>query len=113
MGDYRGYWTPMKKIRVAVAGCGSVSRWSYLPNLARSKFVELAAVADVNPKAVQETADQYRINGRYTDAKAMIRYAEFDLFVNLTSMPFHAPLSIAALDAGKHVWCEKPMATTL
>lgn len=103
----------MRKTRVAVAGCGSVSRWSYLPSLSKSKYVELVAVADVNEKAVNDTAAQYRIPGRYTDARAMIRDERFDLFVNLTSMPFHAPLSIEALNHGKHVWCEKPMATTL
>lgn len=103
----------MTQVRVAVAGCGSVSRWSYLPNLSRAKHVRVVAVADVNEQAARAAAREHRVPRVYTDPRKMIREEPFDLFVNLTSMPFHGPLNLAALRVGKHVWCEKPMATNI
>ena len=101
-----------KVIRVGVAGCGNVSRWSYLPHLSRSRFVELVAVADPDRRAAGEAAKAFRVPHVFTDPRAMLREVPFDLFVNLSPMPQHGSLNLAALLAGRHVWCEKPFASS-
>jgi len=102
-----------RKVRIAVAGCGSVSRGCYLPHLKRHPHVELAAVCDTSVAALKAAGDEAGVRSRFTDAREMIRKADFDLFLNLTAMPAHGPLNLVALRAGKHVYCEKPIATNL
>ncbi len=102
-----------RKVRIAVAGCGSVSRGCYLPHLKRHPHVELVAVCDTSVAALKAAADEAGVRARYTDAREMIRKADFDLFVNVTAMPAHGPLNLLALRAGRHVYCEKPLATSL
>ncbi|HEY3234005.1 MAG TPA: Gfo/Idh/MocA family oxidoreductase [Polyangiaceae bacterium] len=96
-----------------VAGCGNVSRWSYLPHLTRAPYVKIVALCDVAEPAVKEAAAAFGVRQWFTSADEMIRRTEADLFVNLTSMPFHGPLNLKALGAGLHVWSEKPIATTM
>jgi predicted dehydrogenase len=101
-----------KKIRVGVIGCGSVSG-SYLPHLSKSKYVELVSACDRIPERAKDQAAKFRIPHHYPDVAAMLAGAEFDLFVNLTDMQEHERLNFQAIDAGKHVWSEKPMANSL
>lgn len=102
----------MSKVRVAVVGCGSVSR-SYIPHLKQSPYVELVAVCDSLVERAQQHAETHAIEHYFADIDQMLAEVEFDLLVNLTSMPFHAPFNRKALEAGKNVWCEKPIATDL
>lgn len=100
-------------IRVAVAGCGSVSRHCYLPDLKKSRRLEVVAVADAVPEAARQAAATFRVPRWYASVDQMLQKADFDLLVNLTSMQAHAPVSLQALRAGKHVWSEKPLGTSL
>lgn len=102
----------MSKVRVAVVGCGSVSQ-SYVPHLKQSPFVELVAVCDTLVERAQKHAATYAIEHYFQDLDHMLAQVDFDLLVNLTSMPYHAPFNRKALEAGKNVWCEKPIATSL
>jgi predicted dehydrogenase len=101
-----------KKIRVGVIGCGSVSG-SYLPHLSKCKYVELVSACDRIPERAKDQAAKFKIPHHYPDIAAMLAGAEFDLFVNLTDMQEHERLNFHAIDAGKHVWSEKPMANSL
>ena len=98
-----------KKIKVGVIGCGSVSR-HYLPDLKRRPFVELVSVCDIIYDRAKEAAAKYEVPNHYPHVDAMLAGADFDLLVNLTDMQEHYRLSKRALQAGKHVWSEKPMA---
>jgi predicted dehydrogenase len=99
-------------IRVAVAGCGNVSQ-AYLPELTASPYTEVVAVCDAREERAREAAKEFGVSRAYDSIEAMLRGTPFDLLVNLSAMPAHAPLNRAALEAGKHVYCEKPIATTL
>jgi predicted dehydrogenase len=99
-------------IRVAVAGCGNVSR-SYLPDLLACPVTEVVALCDVRPERASAAAEEFGVPRSYDAVELMLRETPFDMLVNLTAMPFHAPLNRLALEAGKHVYCEKPIATTL
>lgn len=100
-----------KRIRVGVIGCGSVSNM-YLPHLSRSPYVELVSACDIIPERAERAAAKYSIPNHYPHVDRLLAGAPFDLLVNLTNMQEHGRLNRQALEAGKHVWSEKPMANT-
>jgi len=101
-----------KRVRVGVIGCGSVSN-AYLPHLSKSAHVELVSACDIIPERAKAQAEKFKIPNQYPHIDKMLAGAEFDLLVNLTDMQEHERLNQQALDAGKHVWSEKPMANSL
>jgi predicted dehydrogenase len=101
-----------KRIRVGVIGCGSVSH-SYLPHLSKCPFVELVSACDIIPERAKKQAEKFKIPNQYPHIDKMLAGAEFDLLVNLTDMQEHERLNRQAIQAGKHVWSEKPMANSL
>ncbi len=103
----------MPSVRVGVIGCGDVSEKSYLPDLAASPYVELVAVCDIAEERARRVAEHHGVPAWYTDTAAMLKGSEFELAINLTPMPLHGPLNRLALEAGRHVLCEKPFALTL
>src|SRR5207244_4676134 len=100
-----------KRMRVAVSGCGSVSH-SYLPHLAKSPHVELVSACDIIPKRATAQAEKFQIPNQYPHIDKLLAGAAFDLLVNLTDMQEHERLNLQAVEAGKHVWSEKPMANS-
>jgi predicted dehydrogenase len=101
-----------KRIRVGVIGCGSVSN-AYLPHLSKSPHVELVSACDIIPERARAQAEKFKIPNHYPHIDKLLGGAAFDLMVNLTDMQEHERLNLQAVDAGKHVWSEKPMANTL
>lgn len=102
---------PQKKLRLAVIGCGSVSG-VYLPHLSQSPYVELVSACDIVYERAQKRAAEFNIPHHYPHIDKQLAGAPFDLLVNLTDMQEHGRLNKMALNAGKHVWSEKPMANT-
>ncbi|MFC5465656.1 Gfo/Idh/MocA family protein [Lederbergia graminis] len=101
----------MSKLKVGVIGCGSISRWRHLPEYAANQQVEIVAVCDIVEERAKEMAEEYNATA-YTDYETMLSEADLDVVSVCTPNYLHAPMSIAALNAGKHVLCEKPMATS-
>jgi predicted dehydrogenase len=101
-----------KKIKVGVIGCGSVAR-VYFPHLKASAHVDLVSACDIIPERAAERAKQFEVPNQYPSVETMLAGAEFDLFVNLTDMQEHERLNKLALEAGKHIWSEKPIANSL
>ena len=103
-------------IGVGVIGCGSVSR-KYIPHLLRLNVprprVDIRLLCDVDPDRKAEVAARYAIDRFSTDPEAVFADPAIDLVLVLTSMPEHGHLARAALEAGKHVLVEKPMAMTV
>ena len=100
-----------KRIRVGIIGCGSVSH-SYLPHLSQAPHVELVSACDIIPERARKQAEKFKIPHHYPHIDAMLAGAAFDLLVVTTDMQEHERLNRAALDAGKHVWSEKPLANS-
>lgn len=100
-----------KKIRVGIIGCGSVST-QYLPHMSKSPHVDLVSTCDIIPERAQQAAQKYSIANHYPSIESMLAGASFDLLVNTTDMQEHGRLNKIALQAGKHVWSEKPLANT-
>lgn len=101
-----------KRIRVGVIGCGSVSH-SYLPHLSKCPYVELVSACDIRPERAKAQAEKYSIPHQYPHINKLLAGAPFDLLVNLTDMQEHERLNRQAIQAGKHVWSEKPLANSL
>lgn len=104
----------MAKVKVGVVGCGDIANRNYLPGIvALKEKAELVAVCDIIPERAQRAKERFGAQEAYTDFDKMLARADIEGVVNLTHMPMHGPLSIAALEAGKHIYVEKPMAVTL
>ncbi|WP_066067049.1 Gfo/Idh/MocA family protein [Neobacillus soli] len=101
----------MKKLRVGVIGCGSIAQHRHLPEYKLNQKVELTAVCDIHEDRVNEIAEKYGV-AAFTSFKALLSSGMVDAVSVCTSNDLHAPVSIAALEAGIHVLCEKPMATS-
>jgi len=104
--------TPQKRLRVAVIGCGSVSN-RYIPQLLSSSMIEVVSLCDLKYERAVNQNKEYKVNAQtYPNIDAMLKGVPFDMMVTLTDMQVHGDLNKKALLAGKHVWSEKPMATT-
>jgi predicted dehydrogenase len=102
----------LAKVRVAVIGCGSVSS-QYLPHLAKCPHVELCATCDIIPSRAKAQAERFQVPNHYPHIDRLLAGTPFDLLVNLTDMQEHEHLNQQAVEAGKHVWSEKPLANSL
>ena len=102
---------PIKKIRIGIIGCGSVSG-VYLPHLSECPYAEVVSTCDIIFERAQNRATEFKIPNSYPHIDQMLAGAPFDLLVNTTDMQEHGRLNRIALNAGKHVWSEKPMANT-
>lgn len=101
----------MQKTKVAVIGVGSISNVHIKGYLASGK-AELYAFCDINEKRLQYMGEKYGVTRLYTDEETMLReLPEIEAVSVCTPNNDHAPCTIMALEAGKHVICEKPMAT--
>ena len=102
--------TPLK---VGLVGTGGISRRHMTAYLEHPDRVQLTAVCDINETRAQEYAKKAGVEAVYTDFDQMLREADIDAVDNCTFHPQHAPLTVAAAEAGKHVIVEKPMATSV
>ena len=102
----------MEKLRVAIVGVGSIAE-AHIGAYRKNPLVELYAFCDINEKRLQEKGEKYQVSRLYTDEKEMLTaLPEIDAVSICTWNNAHAPCTIMALEAGKHVLCEKPMAIT-
>ncbi|GAB4521702.1 MAG: Gfo/Idh/MocA family oxidoreductase [Anaerolineae bacterium] len=102
-----------KKVRVGVVGAGFVTVRGHIPAYKRLDNVSVEAICDINGDRARAVAEQFGIPHVFTDFDEMLNTLEFDLISIGTPNRFHAPQTIAALEKGCHVLCEKPMALTV
>ncbi|MFJ7978039.1 Gfo/Idh/MocA family protein [Peribacillus sp. NPDC096379] len=102
----------MSKLRVGMIGCGAIAVQKHLPALMKlSDKVEVVAFCDGNEQNARKVAEKFNKHAKvYTDYEEMVKDSDIDMVHICTPNVFHAPMAVAALDAGKHVMCEKPMA---
>ncbi len=97
------------KIRVGVIGCGQIGK-AHIAHYASAPAVELVALADIDSAELNRVADLYSVANRYTEFRALLARDDLVAVDVCLHNNFHMPVTIAALEAGKHVFCEKPMA---
>lgn len=97
-----------KKIKIGVIGVGSISN-CHIQAYQKNSNVELYAFCDIDEGQLRKMGEKYGISRLYTDIDAMLALKELDAVSVCTWNSAHADCAIAALNAGKHVLCEKPM----
>lgn len=99
----------MSRLKVGVIGCGSIAIHRHLPEYENNESVEIVAVCDVVEQRAKVAAKRY--GGKvYTDYEALLSDDNIEAISICLPNYLHAPVSISASHAGKHVLCEKPMA---
>jgi len=98
-------------LKVGVIGVGGIAR-THMPGWEASPHAEVVAGSDISEAALQAWGSQWGVTRLVTDSAELIDDPEIDIIDVCTPNNYHAPLSIAALNAGKHVICEKPLAPT-
>ncbi|BCJ95909.1 Gfo/Idh/MocA family oxidoreductase [Anaerocolumna cellulosilytica] len=103
----------MEKLKIGIVGCGGIANGKHLPAIKRNGNFEIVAFCDVDSKKAEKAKEEYGVTKAkiYTDYRELIK-EELDAVYVLTPNKSHAAISIAAMEAGAHVMCEKPMAKT-
>lgn len=102
----------MKKLKAAIIGTGGISGVHISGYLAQPEKVELYALCDIDYEKALKVAEKHNVPKErvFTDYNDMLKDKEIDIVSVCTWNAAHAPATIASLNAGKHVICEKPMA---
>jgi predicted dehydrogenase len=99
------------KVRVGVIGTSWFADLFHLPQLSSHPDAVVAAICGRNRERAEEMAAKYGIPQVFTDYRDLIWHGEVDAVVVVTPDNLHYPMTMEALRAGKHVFCEKPLAT--
>ena len=99
-------------IKIGILGCGKIAQVRHIPEYADNKDAQILGFYDINLARAKALAETYG-GTAYETAEELLANPEIDAVSICTANVAHAELTIAALNAGKHVLCEKPMATTL
>lgn len=100
-----------RKLKVGAIGIGGIFK-THIAGWQASEHAELVAGSDVNPDVLKAWGAENNVTRLYNDAKDLIADKDLDIIDICTPSSYHAELTIAALQAGKHVICEKPLATS-
>ncbi len=101
-------------IRIGIIGCGGIANGKHMPGLKTVKNAEMVAFCDIIKERAEKAAEEYGVEGAkvYEDYKELLKDESIDVVHVCTPNRSHSFISIDALEAGKHVMCEKPMAKT-
>jgi len=99
-----------RRVRVGVLGAGAWASFAHLPGFRRDQRCEIVAIADPQSALARAAADRFAIPEVAPDHRALIERDDIDLIDVCTPSHTHFELAWAALEAGKHVLCEKPVA---
>jgi predicted dehydrogenase len=105
-----------ERIKVGLIGCGAVSLYGVLPQLTQpdaKEQLDLVALCDVVAERARSAADTFGVPDAYGDVAELLARPDIDLVLVITPIPYHYPITMQALAAGKHVYVQKTMATTL
>ncbi len=102
-----------RPLRVGIIGAGNIVRNFHLaPGWRAVPHCEVAAVCDIHPETAEKLAADFGIPKVFTDFRDLLALEELDIIDVCTPNKFHTPAVIAALEADKHVLCEKPLAVS-
>jgi len=104
-----------EKIRVGIIGASMRNGWgrdAHIPALSGLPEFEITAVSTSRQETADETAKHFGIPHAFADPYKMVQHPDVDLVLICVRVPFHHQLGMAALNAGKHLYCEWPLAAT-
>jgi myo-inositol 2-dehydrogenase/D-chiro-inositol 1-dehydrogenase len=100
-------------VKLGLIGCGNVAESRHLPALQSLQDAEVVAAADINPDRLKQVTDRFHIERRYPDFRALLDDPAIEAVAVCVPAQFHVEVALAALDAGKHLFIEKPLALSL
>ncbi|AJS57903.1 Gfo/Idh/MocA family protein [Paenibacillus sp. IHBB 10380] len=103
-----------KILKVAIIGCGGIANGKHMQSLSKQTTGEMVAFCDIVQERAEEAAAKFGAEGAkvYTDYKELLKDESIDVIHVCTPNDSHAEITVASLESGKHVMCEKPMAKT-
>lgn len=103
-----------KTLKVAIIGCGGIANGKHLPSLAKQPEVQMIAFCDIIEERAAKAAVEYGAEGAkvFTDYRRLLAETDVDVVHVCTPNDSHAEITVASLESGRHVMCEKPMAKT-
>lgn len=103
---------PSKKLKIAIVGCGGIANGKHMPSLSMLPEVEMVAFCDIIEERAKKAASDYGVKNSLvcTDYREIASDPQIDVVHVCTPNRSHSFISVACLEAGKHVMCEKPMA---
>src|ERR1043166_1348196 len=100
----------MKSIGVAIIGCGGITLQNHLPGLALCPDVKVTALCDADGATLERARQQTGVTIAATRYEEIVQRDDIHAVIIATPNFTHAPIALAAIAAGKHVLCEKPLA---
>jgi predicted dehydrogenase len=100
-----------KTLKVGVIGVGGISH-VHFPGWQESPYTEIVAVSDVHAETLKKVGEKLGVTRLFEKGEDLIACQDIDIIDICTPNRYHTPLTVAALEAGKHVICEKPLAPT-
>ncbi|WP_248930555.1 Gfo/Idh/MocA family protein [Paenibacillus hamazuiensis] len=103
-----------RTFKIGIIGCGGIANGKHMPSLAKLPNVQMVAFCDIVEDRAREAAGKYGAEGARVTSnyREILEDGSIEIVHVCTPNDSHAEITIAALDAGKHVMCEKPMAKT-
>ena len=103
-----------KKLRAGIIGCGGIANGKHMPSIAKTGKADMVAFCDIVVERAEKAAKDYGTKDAkvYADYKKLLEDKTLDMVYVLTPNRSHSFITIDALESGKHVMCEKPMAKT-
>jgi predicted dehydrogenase len=103
----------VKTVGVAMIGCGGIALQNHLPGFALCPQAKVVALCDTNQAVLERAKQETGITAAFTDWPDVLKHPGVDAVVIATPNFTHAPIALAAIAAGKHVMCEKPISMNL
>jgi predicted dehydrogenase len=103
----------MARWRIGIVGCGLIAERRYLPEIQAMPNAEIVAVSDPVPGRAAENAERFGVPAWYEDLDDMLDRSEFEILVDTASIQAHFEINLKALQAGKHLYSQKPFTTTV
>lgn len=100
------------KVKVGIIGVGQIGK-AHINQYCKMPNVEIVAVADINEAEAKRVAESAGVKRVFTNFRDLLKVDEIEAVDVCLHNNLHAPVSIAAMEAGKHVYCEKPLAGSL
>ena len=102
-----------RRVKVGLLGCGPISQAAHFESAVKARNAELYAICDVTVDLLERMACTYQPRKTFRDYDEMLADPDLDAVIIATADAFHVPAASAALKAGKHVLCEKPLGVSV
>jgi predicted dehydrogenase len=102
-----------QKINIGIVGCGAHAQIAYVPIFTKNEQCNVIALCDSDVRKIDHLSEKYSIPYKYQDFQEIVSNEKIDALIIATPNYLHAPMTISALEYGKHVLCEIPISINL